>query len=147
MAIVVKVSNLINKNKNKDGVKEFLAALPNPEAWTSFVEGELQKSLDTNNKNLGGQQPRNPIDDDDNDKDYEMDMDKIMAKFSSFNSSMSSKENQSNNDAEDDDDDKHQEIEEDDEPKQDSPQKDHQDNESNQIETSQQPLRTTQVDL
>ena len=92
MSIVIKISNLIQKNKEKEGVREFLQALENPDSWRNFVDGELQKSNETNNKNLGGQQPRNPIEEDDNDKDYEMDMEKIMAKFSSFNSSMSSKE-------------------------------------------------------
>lgn len=76
-------------------MKDFLLSLPDPQVWRYFVEGELLKSNETNNKNLGGQQPRNPIDEDDAEKDYEMDMEKIMAKFSSFNSSQSNKENES----------------------------------------------------
>lgn len=108
MAIVVKIANLINKNKDKAGVAEFLASLPDPSVWKQFVEGELQKSNETNNKNLGGQQPRNPIDDDDNDKDYEMNMEKIMAKFTNFNTNMSNKENSSQ--SEDDDEDEDTEV-------------------------------------
>ena len=44
------------------------------------------------------------MDDDENDKDYEMNMEKIMAKFTNFNTSMSSKSNNSqDNDEEEDD--------------------------------------------
>ncbi len=54
MALVVKTANLIVKNKDKVEVAAYLASLPKPEEWTQFVEGELKRSNDTNNKNLGG---------------------------------------------------------------------------------------------
>ena len=148
MAIVIRIGNLIQKNKEKDGVKEYLASLNDQQLWKQFVEGELLKSNETNSKNLGGQQPRNPIDDDDNDKDYEMDMEKIMAKFSNFNSNMSQKESQSSSQEEEDEEEikRNEEIEEDEEPKQESPQKHEQQNqdESGILDS---PLRTTKVDL
>jgi hypothetical protein len=49
------------------------------------VEGELKRSNETNNKALGDQKVRNSMDDEGDDKDYEMNMEKIMAKFSNFN--------------------------------------------------------------
>ena len=135
MAIVVKIGNLLVKNKEKAGVAEFLASLEDPLVWKQFVEGELLKSNETNNKNLGGQQPRNPIDDDNDDKDYEMNMEKIMAKFSNFNSNMSNKENssQSEEDDEDEDTEVNRNNEEEEEVKQESPQKqDHSEEEEDQ---------------
>lgn len=86
MATVTKLSNLLIKNSKLEEVKAILDA---SEDWTSFVEGELKRSNDTNNKSLGGQQPRPSMDDEDNEKDYEMNMEKIMAKFSNFNSVLS----------------------------------------------------------
>ena len=101
MAVVVKIANLILKNKDKEGVSDFLASIPDQEEWKAFIEGELKRSNDTNNKNLGGQQPR-PMDDENDEKDYDMNMEKIMARFSNFNSSMSNRES-SNEDEEDED--------------------------------------------
>ena len=69
------------------------------------MEGELKKSNDTNNKNLGGQQPRNSMDEDDNDKDYEVNMEKIMAKFTNFNASMSNRSSSSNDNDDDEEED------------------------------------------
>ncbi|CDW85853.1 UNKNOWN [Stylonychia lemnae] len=103
MALVVKIANLIQKNKEKQEVQNYLNSLPQPEDWQKFVDGELKSSNDTNSKNLGGQQPRTSMDDDDNEKDYEMNMEKIMAKFTNFNASMSNKSNNENDDEEDDD--------------------------------------------
>ena len=71
--------------------------------WQKFVDGELRRSNDTNNRNLGGQQPRNSMDEDDQEKDYEMNMEKIMAKFSNFNSQMSNRSSASSNDNDDED--------------------------------------------
>lgn len=54
MAAVVKIANLIVKNKDKEGVADYLTNMPQAEDWRVFVEGELKRSNDTNNKNLGG---------------------------------------------------------------------------------------------
>lgn len=105
MAAVVKIANIFQKNKDKEDVSEFLQSLG--EDWGLLVEGELKRSNDTNNKSLGGQQPRTSIDEEDNEKDYDMNMERIMAKFSNFNSSM----NKQGNDEEDEDEEK--QVEED----------------------------------
>lgn len=103
MALVIKLGNIIQKNRDKKGVEEYFNALPNQEQWTQFVEGELRRSNDTNNKNLGGQQPRSSMDEDDNERDYEMNMEKIMAKFTNFSTSMSNKSNNDDDEEEDED--------------------------------------------
>jgi len=51
------------------------------------------------------------MDDEDNDKDYEMNMEKIMAKFSNFNSVLSQKSSATDDDDEDEDDDNKKEDE------------------------------------
>lgn len=111
MATVVKVANMIIKNNKLEEVKKYIETLG--EDWNMFVEGELKRSNDTNNKNLGGQQPRQSIDDEDNEKDYEMNMEKIMAKFSNFNTVLSQHSNQDDDEEEDpfeeDDENKHEE--------------------------------------
>jgi hypothetical protein len=85
--------------------------------WQIFVEGELRRSNDTNNKNLGGQQPRGSIDGDDDDTNsYEMNMEKIMAKFTSFSSSMSDKSKNDKDDEEEDEDTEINRKEDDEEP-------------------------------
>ena len=52
MGILVKLSNLIVKNNNKEEVKAYLAEID--EDWMSYQNGELKRSNDTNNINLGG---------------------------------------------------------------------------------------------
>jgi len=88
-------------------VKEYLDSLGDD--WKSFVEGELKQSNTLNTRSLGGQQPRNINDDADEDNAYEVNMEKIMARFSNFNSAMSQKSD--DNDDDDDDDDTKQEEE------------------------------------
>jgi hypothetical protein len=83
MATVIKIGNIIQKHASKQEVSAYLTTLG--EDWKDFVSGELKRSNDTNNKSLGDQRVRNSMDDEDNDKDYEMNMEKIMAKFSNFN--------------------------------------------------------------
>jgi len=56
MAVVVKIANLIIKSKDKADVAEYVESLG--EDWTLFTEGELKRSNETNQKSLGGQQPR-----------------------------------------------------------------------------------------
>lgn len=61
--------------------------LDNVQEWKAFVEGELSKSNKKNNKTLGGSS--RPSDDDnqedENEINYDVQMDKIMARFNSFN--------------------------------------------------------------
>ena len=91
MAAVIKLGNFIIKYNDKQDVKDHLQSIGEP--WTKFSEGELKKSNEINNRSLGGQQPRHSIgggDDDDNDNHYEVNMEKIMQRFSNFNSLVSS---------------------------------------------------------
>jgi hypothetical protein len=70
-------------------VKEYLATENN--GWKAFYEGEVKKSNDLNNKSLGGQQPRGSGgDSDENENHYEVNMEKIMARFTNFNSLITS---------------------------------------------------------
>ena len=111
MATVTKLGNLLVKNAKLEEVKTVVEE--SSEDWNAFVEGELKSSNDTNNKSLGGQQPRQSLDDDDNDKDYEMNMEKIMAKFSNFNSVLSQKSNDEEEEDEEEDQQHEHEEEED----------------------------------
>lgn len=52
MATVIKLANFIQKYNDKDDVKEFISSLG--DSWKNFVDNELKKSNDTNNKSLGG---------------------------------------------------------------------------------------------
>jgi hypothetical protein len=75
MAAVVKLANTLTKNKAKEGVQEYLDSLG--EDWRQFSEGELKNSNDTNTKSLGGQQPRQ-LSNDDDDIEGSMSMDSIL---------------------------------------------------------------------
>lgn len=89
MSLVIRLGNLIEKHKDKECVSEYLTSLG--DSWTEFVQGELKTSNDRNNINLGGQQSRLSMDEEeDNDKDFELNMDKIMSKFTNFNNVLSS---------------------------------------------------------
>jgi hypothetical protein len=50
----------------------------------------VKRSNDLNNKSLGGQQPRGSTDDDENENHYEVNMEKIMARFTNFTSLITS---------------------------------------------------------
>lgn len=105
MAVIVKLANLLIKNKALEDVSEYLESLG--EDWTRFVDGELKRSNDCNTKSLGGQQPRsNSIDDDD--MEGSMSMDQILSRFSNFSTERSKKEASSH-----DDDDNEEEEDED----------------------------------
>ena len=75
------------------------------EEWKDFVDNELKKSNERNNKTLGGC-TKNNVDDDEEKEDSNYDdvqMQKIMARFTNFNSILS--QGSSNDDDDDDDDD------------------------------------------
>ena len=72
------------------------------EEWTGFKEGELASSNENNNKTLGGTSKPNDFDDE-QDNSYEVQMEKIMARFTNFNQIIS--QGNSNDDDDDDDDD------------------------------------------
>jgi len=55
MALVIKTANLFQKSRETlEEVREYLESSSFSGDWTAFVEGELKKSNDTNNRNLGG---------------------------------------------------------------------------------------------
>lgn len=106
MALITRIANfIIGKGGRdlKDDVKEFQEQMPNREEWKKFVEGELKQTNDNNMRTLGGQQPRNSMDEEDDAKEYEMNMENIMAKFNTFSQKMSNSysDNQDDEDEED----------------------------------------------
>jgi hypothetical protein len=92
MAAVIRLANFVTKHAASQDVQEYTAGLGSD--WTNFVENELKKSNETNNKSLGGQQPRHSMDEDDNDNHYEVNMEKIMQRFSNYNQLSMSSSNQ-----------------------------------------------------
>lgn len=104
MGLVVQVSNKLQKKytktetTNEDAtVVEYLDSVG--EEWKAFVDGELKTSNEDNNKTLGGT-TKTPEEDEDN--TYDVQMEKIMARFTNFNQILT---NQSTNDDDDEDDD------------------------------------------
>jgi len=60
------------------------------EDWRDFVSGELKKSNENNKKTLGGSVNRAGDDEDDKDENnYDVQMEKIMARFTNFNQMLS----------------------------------------------------------
>lgn len=105
MAAVIKLANLLQKHSDKEEVKAYLGSFGDD--WKTFVEGELKDSNTLNNKSLGGQQPRSIGEEEDADNHYEVNMEKIMARFTNFNQLITS--SNSNTDDDDDDEDKKEE--------------------------------------
>lgn len=109
MASVIKLGNILAKT-DKEEVKEFLTS---QEVWKPFVEGELRRSNERNNKSLGGHQPRHSMgEEDDNDNQYEVNMEKIMARFTNFNQLINNS-NSGNDDEEEDEENKKEELDRD----------------------------------
>ena len=129
MALVVKVSNKLQlkyggSKSAEDASAQAPAATPTGdqvvvdyldsagEEWKDFIDNELKNSNEKNNKTLGGSSASNKTDEED-DKDensYEIQMEKIMARFTSFNHILS--QGSSPDDDEDDEDDETQEDKE-----------------------------------
>ena len=112
MALVISVANKLQKkydgSANSEGMEdnimvEYLDSVG--EEWRKFVDVELKNSNEKNNKTLGGCTSRNNAseEDDKDDNNYDVQMEKIMARFTNFNQILS--QNPSNNDEDDDDDD------------------------------------------
>lgn len=108
MALVVSISNQLKKkydSKNATEDKEdsvVVAYLDSVgEEWRAFVDDELKKSNENNSKTLGGN-TRNNDDEENEENNYEIQMEKIMARFTNFNQIL---HNNSSNDDDDDDDD------------------------------------------
>lgn len=110
MAVVVKIANTIVKNRGKEGVQEYLDSLG--EEWRAFSEGELKSSNEANTRSLGGQQPRQPGNDDD-DMEGSMSMDSILQRFQNFSTERSKRESLASSQNDDDEDEEEDEEEED----------------------------------
>ena len=99
MAVVIDIANKMVKRTEQPGaastadaaqVQEDMTVinyLDNVTEWKNFTENELSRSNKKNNKTLGGSS--RPTDEDNQDDDgeinYDVQMDKIMARFNSFN--------------------------------------------------------------
>jgi hypothetical protein len=71
MACVIKIATILEKNKQKSEVEQYL--LDSGEEWKNFIDNEYKISTERNTKSLGGQQPRsNSGDDDDSDVNFSM---------------------------------------------------------------------------
>lgn len=118
MAVVVDISNKLVKRTEQagagsDGSAKAMQAqedltvidyLDSVTGWKEFVDGELDKSNKKNKRTLGGT-TRAPEDDpNDDEAGYDVQMDKIMARFNSFDQILS-QNSQHDDDDEDDDDD------------------------------------------
>jgi len=132
MALVVSISNMLVKkteaeasesrpatadteatatsatdNKSEKVVTDFLANQAKQENgadWKAWVDGELKKSNDNNKRPLGGSvSSRLSEEDDKEDTNYDVQMEKIMARFTNFNQILSSGGNQDEDEDDDDD--------------------------------------------
>lgn len=106
MALVVSISNQLKKkydtkNSSSDNEDNVVVTYLDSvgEEWRAFVDDELKKSNDNNNKTLGGN-TKNNDDEENEESNYEIQMEKIMARFTNFNQILSSK----NDDDEEEDD-------------------------------------------
>lgn len=97
MGLVVAISNKLIKKAElqaeegaeatKSEVATYLESVG--EEWTEYVDGELKKSNENNNKTLGGS-TTTPKEEDEDEKDsYDVQMEKIMARFTNFNQILS----------------------------------------------------------
>ena len=73
------------------------------EEWRAFVDGELKASNDNNAKNLGGSTTKNDKDSENEDNNYDVQMEKIMARFTNFNQILSAGNNDNNDEDSDED--------------------------------------------
>jgi len=132
MALVVSISNMLVKKTEAEAsesrpatadteatatsatdvtsekvVTDFLANQAKQENgadWKAWVDGELKKSNDNNKRPLGGSvSSRLSEEDDKEDTNYDVQMEKIMARFTNFNQILSSGGNQDEDEDDDDD--------------------------------------------
>lgn len=93
MALVVSISNKLVKRTEQAGGAEtdkqeditIINYLDNVEKWRDFVDGELKKSNENNKRTLGGSVRRGSDDEEKDDSNYDVQMEKIMARFTNFN--------------------------------------------------------------
>lgn len=100
MGFVIKLANLLVKNKTSlaEGEKDVSEVYSSN--WDSFVSGELETSNERNGRNLGGR-PTSTTSEDDDTNQFDVNMDNIMKRFKCFNTIM---QNNSSTDEDDKDD-------------------------------------------
>jgi len=114
MNVVIQISNQLRKRNEaaKEGeadktedkvVQDILDGAG--EEWRAFVDGELKSSNDNNAKNLGGSTTKNDKDSENEDNNYDVQMEKIMARFTNFNQILSAGNNTNGDDNDSDEDD------------------------------------------
>lgn len=115
MALVISVSTKLQTkydgaDDNKDTVVTDYIDAEGGEEWRQFVDDELKRSNENNNKTLGGCTRNNMSEDNDEggEGSYDVQMEKIMQRFTNFNQILS--EGAGNDDDDDDDDEDTQEY-------------------------------------
>jgi len=107
MGLVVNISNKLQKKYEGVQSTTIVEYLDNVgEEWRAFVNGELKNSNEKNNMQLGGTSTNKNADEDEEkeDSNYDVQMEKIMARFTNFNSILSQGSSNDDDDEEDDDD-------------------------------------------
>jgi len=112
MALVINIANKLQKKFDGSGnaekteditVSDYLESVG--EEWRAFVDSELKKSNENNNKTLGGSTTKNMDEDDDKaDENYDVQMEKIMQRFTNFNRILSQNSATDDDDEEEDED-------------------------------------------
>lgn len=111
MALVISVSTKLqtkydSTDENKDSVVTDYIENNGGEEWRAFVDNELKKSNENNNKTLGGctRNPNNDDNDEGGEGSYDVQMEKIMQRFTNFNQILSETAGQDDDDDDDEED-------------------------------------------
>lgn len=117
MAVVIDIANKLvkrteqvgaSKDKDTNQASEDLIVidyLDSVKEWKDFVDGELDASNKKNKRTLGGStRPSAEEDTNDDENGYDVQMDKIMARFNNFNRILSQSSNNDDDDEEEDED-------------------------------------------
>jgi len=79
MGMMIKISNTLQLSSQNQEVADHLDQIG--ETWSSYVTGDLQQRNELNNKKLGGQEPRQKYEEEE--QTFEP-MESIMDRFSNF---------------------------------------------------------------
>jgi hypothetical protein len=112
MALVISVSTKLQTKydpgteENKDAVVTDYLDNTGGEEWRAFVDDELKKSNENNNKTLGGCTRNSMSEDNDEggEGNYDVQMEKIMQRFTNFNQILSETSGQDDDDDDEDED-------------------------------------------
>lgn len=108
MGLVVSISNKLLKRTEQAGSETdkqeditIINYLDSVAKWRDFIDCELKKSNENNKRTLGGSVRRGSDDEEKDDSNYDVQMEKIMARFTNFNQILS--QGSSNDEEEDED--------------------------------------------